>query len=61
MGVRVRERPPNSGVFWVFIHGGGKRRSKKVGSEKAALEVAKRIEARLVLGEFDIMEKEEKP
>jgi len=54
MGVKVRERPKNSGVFWVFIDHQGKRKAKKVGSEDAANEVAKKIEAKLTLGEFKV-------
>jgi integrase len=49
MGVKVRERIPGSGVFWIFIDHNGRRKAKKVGSEAAALAVAKGIEARLVL------------
>lgn len=60
MGVKVREKPPGSGVFWVFISHSGKRKSKKIGDKKLAQEVAEKIKARLVLGELDI-EKPEKP
>ena len=52
MGVRVREKPPGSGIFWVFIHHKGKRKSKKIGTdEEKANEVAEKIRAKLVLGE----------
>jgi len=51
MGVKVREKVKGSGVWWVFISRGGRRTSRKVGSEKAALEVAKKIEAKLTLDE----------
>ncbi len=51
MGVKVRERPKGSGEWWIFIDYQGKRKSKKIGRDKRlALEVAKRIEARLILG-----------
>jgi integrase len=60
MGVKVREKPKGSGMFWVFVSHKGKRASKKVGiDEDTAYEVAKKIEAKLVLGEFDF--KKEKP
>jgi len=50
MGVKVREKVKQSGVWWVFISHNGRRTSRKVGSEKAALEVARKIEAKLILG-----------
>src|SRR5262249_40427744 len=58
MGVKVRERVKGSGVFWIFIDHNGRRKAKKVGSEIAARAVAKKIEARLVLGESFLPEKE---
>ncbi len=61
MGVKVREKPPGSGIFWVFINHQSKRKSKKIGmDEKLANEVAEKIKAKLVLGELDI-EKIEEP
>jgi len=57
MGVKVREKIPGSSEFWVFINHGGRRTSRKVGSEKAAWEVAKHIEAKLTLGEAFLREK----
>jgi integrase len=55
MGVRVKEKPKGSGTWWVFINHQGKRTSRKIGTdEDVALDVAKKIEARLVLEEFDI-------
>jgi integrase len=55
MGVRVKERPAGSGIWWVFIHHHGKRKVKKIGRDQsAALEVAKKIEAKLVLNDFDL-------
>jgi integrase len=57
MGVKVREKPKGSGIYWVFIHHLGKRNSKRIGKDKRlALEVAKKIEARLVLGDFDLLD-----
>jgi len=61
MGVKVREKPPGSGVWWIFVNHNGRRKSKKVGSEEAALEAARKIEARLTLGEFDMDEEKPEP
>ena len=61
MGVKVREKPSGSGIFWIFINHLGKRKSKKIGTdEKIANEVAEKIKAKLVLGELKI-EKIEEP
>jgi integrase len=58
MGVLVRER--TKGEWWLFISHHGRRKAKKIGRDGSlAREVAKRIEAKLALGEFDI-EQEEK-
>ena len=55
MGVNVKERPKGSGIWWVFINHKGKRKARKIGSdEKTANEVAKKIEAKLVLGDFEM-------
>jgi len=48
MGVTVREKPKGSGIWWVFLAHEGKRKSKRIGNDKRiALEVAKKIEARI--------------
>ena len=47
MGVKVREKVKGSGDWWVFINYNRKRRSVKVGSEEAALEVARKAEAKI--------------
>jgi len=57
MGVKVREKVKGSDEWWVFINHVGRRTSRKVGSEKAALKVAKKIEAKLILGEAFLPEK----
>ena len=58
MGVKIREKPKGSGVYWAFIDHNGKRRAKKIGTdEKAALGIAKKIEAKLALGDFGVLEK----
>ncbi|MDY6951007.1 MAG: site-specific integrase [Thermodesulfobacteriota bacterium] len=61
MGVKVREKVKGSGEWWVFINHQGRRKSKRVGSEDLALEVAKKIEARLTLGDLDLEKKEPVP
>lgn len=55
MGVTVREKVPGSGVWWVFIKHKGQRKSKQVGYDKrAAREIADKIKAKLVLGDFNL-------
>ena len=56
MAVRVREKPRGSGVWWVFINHQGQRKSKRIGAEKTAREVAGKIQARLTLGEYSTEE-----
>ena len=51
MGVRTREKPKDSGVWWVFIHHEGRRTSRRVGNQEAAEEAARQIQARLTLGQ----------
>ena len=58
MGVKVRERPKDSGVWWVFIDHKGQRRARKCGSKKLANKVAKVMEANLTLGRPLLEEKE---
>ena len=51
-----------NGVWWVVVHHQGRRRKKRVGKDKRLAEqVAKQIQARLVLGEFEIDEPEDQP
>ncbi|MFC1515624.1 tyrosine-type recombinase/integrase [Thermodesulfobacteriota bacterium] len=60
MGVRVRQKVKGKGKpWWVFVSHNGQRTSKRVGSKKAANEVAGKIEAKLKLGEFSF--EDEKP
>lgn len=54
MGVKIREKPKGSGEWWIFINHHGNRKSKRVGDKKTAREVAKKIEAKLILGELKI-------
>lgn len=57
--MKVREKPKGSGVWWIFINDKGERKSKRVGDYKTALDAAKKIEAKLTLGDLNIVE--EKP
>jgi integrase len=60
MAVKVRERPKGSGIYWIFIDHQGKRKSKKVGNDKRlAQQAAKKIEARLTLGDLGLLINEE--
>ena len=52
MGVKVRERKP--GEWWIFIDFRGRRKAVKVGSEKAAIKAAERIEDGLSTGTFNL-------
>jgi integrase len=57
MGVKIREKPVNSGIWWIFINHQGKRRAKKVGRDrKLALDAAKKIEAKLALGDVGLLD-----
>jgi len=52
MGVKVREKEKDSGIWWVFINNKGRRSSRQVGTKKAAEKVKEHIEARLKLGQW---------
>jgi len=57
MAVKIRERPEGSGIWWVFIDHQGKRKAKKVGKDKKLARVmAKKIEAKLALGDMNLGE-----
>jgi len=61
MGVKVREHPKGSGKFYIFINHKGQRRAKFISyDKKAALEVARKVEARLTLGDLAIEPKQDK-
>jgi integrase len=60
MGVIMRQKIKGKGnPWWVFVSHHGKRTSRKVGTKASAQEVAKKIEAKLSLGDFDF--EKEKP
>lgn len=54
MGVKVREKIKGSGDWYVFTNHKGFRGAKQVGSYVAAVEVAEKLEAMLVLKDFGI-------
>jgi len=55
MGVKVREKIKGSGEWWVFINHHGRRKAKKIGKDKKVAEdIAKKIEAGLVLGKVNL-------
>jgi integrase len=55
MAVIVREKKKGSGEWWVFINYKGKRRTKKIGSKKAANLVKREVEARLARGDMGML------
>ena len=57
MAVIVREKKKGSGEWWVFINHKGKRRSKKVGSKKAANQVKREVESRLARGDLGMLKR----
>lgn len=60
MGVKVREKPPGSGTWWIFINHQGVRKAKKIGNDKKiAMEAAEKIKAKLVLGELKVEKAED--
>ena len=61
MGVTVREKPKGSGIWWIFINHNGIRKSKRIGEDfRFANDVAKKIEAKLVLGDLSLREEKDK-
>lgn len=52
MGVLIKQR---DGDWWVYINLNGRRKAKKIGRDKAtAKDVAKKIEAKIALGEWNL-------
>jgi integrase len=54
MSVKVKEKVKGSGEWWIFIDHQGKRKAKKIGNKRTAMEAAKKIEAKLTLGDFSL-------
>lgn len=60
MGVKVRDDPPGSGVWFIFVNHKGKRFAKKVGGDKrVANQIAKEVERQLAKGDLGLLPKEE--
>jgi integrase len=60
MGVSVREKKP--GEYWVFLTHHGKRTSRKIGKDEGeARDVAEKLKAKMVLGDFGIEQKKDMP
>ncbi len=60
MGVKVREKPKGSGIWYIFITHNKKRKAKQIGPKKAAHEAAKIARAKIALGDLGFLEEEEK-
>ncbi len=56
MGVTVREKVRGSGIWWVFASEGGRRKSKRLGSKKAADQFADRVRVQLADGDLRVFE-----
>src|SRR5215470_15223371 len=58
MAVKVKQ---HKGAWWVFIDHRGKRKAKRVGtSKRAAEQVAEKIQAKIALGQFEIVDEKAK-
>ncbi len=54
MAVKVKQ---HKGAWWVFVDHKGKRKAKRVGtSKRAAEQVAEKIQAKIALGQFEIVD-----
>lgn len=61
MGVKVRDDPPGSGVWFIFVNHKGKRFAKKVGGDKrVANQIAKEVERQLASGDLGLLKDEPK-
>jgi integrase len=60
MGVKVRDDPPGSGVWFIYVNHKGKRFAKRVGTDKRkAQQIAKQVEQRLAAGDLGLLPKDE--
>ncbi|MGE0825512.1 MAG: tyrosine-type recombinase/integrase [Candidatus Binatia bacterium] len=57
MAVKIKQ---HKGAWWLFIDHKGKRKAKRVGSKSAAETAAKKIEAKIALGQFEIKDEQQK-
>jgi integrase len=55
MGVRVREKPKGSKVWWVFINHGGHRKAKRLGDRTAAELVKIKLQPKLADGDLSAL------
>jgi hypothetical protein len=57
MGVQVKAW---KGAWWIFINHNGQRKAKQVGKgkegQRAAMDAAEKLQARLVLGDLSLLE-----
>ncbi len=60
MGVSVREKKKGSGVWHLYIRHNGQRVSRKIGPKKKAEDIAQKIKAKIVLGQYTTPSKEQK-
>ncbi len=59
MGVTIRQKPPRSGIWWVFISHNNKRMAKKIGRDRfLAGEIAKKLERQIALGDLGFLGEE---
>jgi integrase len=59
MAVKVKQ---HKGAWWIFIDHHGKRKAKRIGSSKRAAETAaEKIQAKIALGQFHLIEEKEHP
>jgi integrase len=62
MGVRVREKRQGSGVWCVFVNHQGRRKAKRIGrgraGKNAAEQVARKLAAKLALGDVGYLDQE---
>ncbi|MFA5706820.1 MAG: tyrosine-type recombinase/integrase [Patescibacteria group bacterium] len=61
MGVSIREKPPGSGIYWLFISHRGRRTSRKIGTNrKRAEEMAEEIRHQLALDKLGLLERQDR-
>jgi integrase len=60
MGVKIREKPKGSGVWWLFIHHEGKRKSLKIGDKRQANAKAMKYENLIESGKYSLVEDSKK-
>ena len=61
MGVIVKEKIRGSGEWWIFTYHNGRKKTKKIGDQELAENIAQKIRARLALEEFGFMAPKKDP